>query len=47
MCEKVMVRLGHGYYKGGGKTVAGYMSDNRRAYGVLARFNRRKNRNEL
>lgn len=47
MCKRVIVRLGHGYFQGGGRTSAGYMSDNRRAYRVLARFNRRKNRDEL
>ena len=47
MCKRVIVRLGHGYFKGGGRTPAGYMPDNRRAYRVLARSYRRKNRDEL
>lgn len=46
MCKRVIVRLGHGYFQGG-RPPAGYMSDNRRAYRVLAHFNRRKNRDEL
>lgn len=40
--NKVMIRLSHGYYVGGGKTFTEYLPDDRHAYCVLARFDRRK-----
>lgn len=43
MDKRVIIRLGHGYFQGGGRTSAGYMPDDRCTHCVLARFNRRKN----